>query len=71
MVSLPLCSDADDQKFLELARDSGANFLLTKDKALLKLNGKTTRADLFSILSPNRFIAQFLLTKSAIGYNKI
>jgi hypothetical protein len=35
-VRLPVCSDRDDQKFLELARDAGAAILVTKDKALLK-----------------------------------
>lgn len=31
------CSDADDQIFVELALDRGARWLLTRDKALLKL----------------------------------
>jgi len=51
-VRLPLCSDPDDQKFLEVARDSAANVLITKDKALLKLARKTARAGLFSIITP-------------------
>jgi putative PIN family toxin of toxin-antitoxin system len=37
---LPRCSDPDDQKFLEVARDSLASMIITKDKALLKLAGK-------------------------------
>ena len=49
---LPRCSDKDDQKFLELARNSGAALLLTKDRALLKLAGKCRRAGLFTILDP-------------------
>ena len=49
---LPTCSDPDDQKFLELARDSRAEVLITKDKALLKLAKKTARAGLFSIMLP-------------------
>ena len=49
---LPLCRDPDDQKFLELARDSGASVLLTKDKALLKLSRKIQRAGLFLIVPP-------------------
>ncbi|MDP9108623.1 MAG: PIN domain-containing protein [Pseudomonadota bacterium] len=52
-VKLPLCRDPDDQKFLELARDSRAATLLTKDKALLKLAGKIRRAGLFAILPPD------------------
>lgn len=50
--ALPVCSDADDQKFLELARDSGADFLITKDNALLKLRRKTVLAGLFNIIRP-------------------
>ena len=49
---LPRCSDSDDQKFLELARDAGATVLITKDKALLKLAGKCRRAGLFAIQKP-------------------
>ena len=37
---LPKCKDKDDQKFLELARDIGADWLVSSDKALLKLNRK-------------------------------
>jgi predicted nucleic acid-binding protein len=39
-VRLPVCTDKDDQKFLELARDANATILITKDKALLKLARK-------------------------------
>jgi putative PIN family toxin of toxin-antitoxin system len=52
---LPLCSDPDDQKFLELARDAGAQALITKDKALLKLAKRTARAGLFAILAPEKW----------------
>lgn len=34
---IPLCDDADDQKFLNLAARCKADALLTRDKALLKL----------------------------------
>lgn len=51
-IRLPVCKDPDDQKFLELARDSGAAMLITKDKALLKLAKRTTRAGLFRIIPP-------------------
>jgi putative PIN family toxin of toxin-antitoxin system len=50
---LPICKDKDDQKFLELARDSQAGTLITKDKALLKLAGKTKRGGLFLIMTPD------------------
>jgi putative PIN family toxin of toxin-antitoxin system len=51
-VRLPVCSDRDDQKFLELARDAGATTLITKDKALLKLGRKTANAGMFKIIVP-------------------
>lgn len=50
--ALPRCRDPDDQKFLELALESGAEVLVTKDKALLKLNRKTRKLGLFAILTP-------------------
>lgn len=49
---LPICQDKDDQKFLELAYDANAGFLLTKDKALLKLSAKTKKQHLFHIIRP-------------------
>jgi len=36
--ALPRCADPDDQKFLELARDAGAQVLVTKDRELLVLD---------------------------------
>lgn len=53
---LPVCSDKDDQKFLEVARDAGAGVLITKDKALLKLGRKTVQAGLFHIMLPDAWI---------------
>ena len=52
---LPICTDADDQKFLELARDAEAEVLITKDKALLKLAKRTARAGLFRIMTPQEW----------------
>jgi putative PIN family toxin of toxin-antitoxin system len=49
---LPRCGDPDDQKFLELALASGARWLLSKDKELLKLDRRTRSAGLFSIRLP-------------------
>jgi len=53
---LPVCSDRDDQKFLELARDAGAAILVTKDKALLKLARRTAREGLFRIMPPEAWV---------------
>jgi predicted nucleic acid-binding protein len=50
LVALPQCSDADDQKFLEVARDARAAWLITKDKALLKLKPAVNRLGYFEIL---------------------
>lgn len=51
-IRLPICTDPDDQKFLEIARDADAEMLITKDKALLKLAKRTARAGLFAIIPP-------------------
>jgi putative PIN family toxin of toxin-antitoxin system len=47
---LPRCKDRDDQKFLELAARCEANILVSKDKALLKLRGRTKLG--FQIMKP-------------------
>lgn len=54
---LPNCLDRDDQKFLELARDSGARALLTRDKLVLKLGRRPVIAARFAILTPERLQA--------------
>jgi putative PIN family toxin of toxin-antitoxin system len=51
-MALPRCGDPDDQKFLELALASGARWLLSKDKELLKLDRRTRSAGLFEIRLP-------------------
>lgn len=50
---LPRCQDRDDQKFLELARDGRAHWLVTADKALLKLARRQRLAHLFRIITPD------------------
>ena len=47
---LPRCKDRDDQKFLELSARCSADVLVSKDKALLKLRGRTKLA--FQIVGP-------------------
>lgn len=51
-VRLPLCRDQDDQKFLEAALAAKADFLVTKDQALLELARRVRR---FRILTPQEF----------------
>jgi predicted nucleic acid-binding protein len=55
---LPICKDPDDQKFLELARDGGAQLLITSDKALLKLARRRRLAHRFRILTPDQAMAE-------------
>ena len=50
--TLPRCSDPDDQKFLELARDCGAGLLLTRDQALLDLGRRAGKQLSFRIAAP-------------------
>lgn len=52
---LPRCPDADDQKFLELAWHSRSSWLITKDKALLKMRRALKTTGRFSIVTPRDF----------------
>jgi len=51
-IALPACSDRDDQKFLELARDGKADWLVSSDKALLRLARRDKLRGLFRIMTP-------------------
>jgi putative PIN family toxin of toxin-antitoxin system len=53
---LPRCRDRDDQKFLEAALAARADFLVTKDKALLDL-ARRRNAVPFRIFTPEGFAA--------------
>lgn len=64
-VILPKCQDKDDQKFLELARDGEAAWLVTADKALLKLRRGQRLAALFRILTPDEALSS--LSESALA----
>jgi putative PIN family toxin of toxin-antitoxin system len=52
---LPVCRDADDQKFLELARACRADFLVTRDLLLLELARRKVRRAPFHIVTPAQF----------------
>jgi putative PIN family toxin of toxin-antitoxin system len=58
---LPRCADPDDQPFLELARDSGARLLVSRDAALLALD-RRTRSLGFGIVVPEQVAARLELT---------
>jgi uncharacterized protein len=49
VAGLPRCRDPDDQKFLELAAAAEADFLVSKDQALLALAPRVTQ---FRIVAP-------------------
>jgi len=49
---LPACRDPDDQKFLEAALAARAEFLVTKDRALLDLARQVAH---FHIVAPEAF----------------
>jgi uncharacterized protein len=55
----PVCSDPDDDKFLAAAITGGAEFVITGDKALLKIQeyGKV------QITSPGTFVRNYLHKK--------
>jgi putative PIN family toxin of toxin-antitoxin system len=55
VVLLPKCADSDDQKFLELAAGASADYLLSKDRALLVLQRKHVLP--FHIMTPEEFFA--------------
>ena len=69
---LPVCTDKDDQKFLEIARDGKAEVLITKDKALLKLARKMKHAGMFRIETPEQFLRTYVkeCDKTASGVTK-
>ncbi|MDO9314343.1 MAG: PIN domain-containing protein [Burkholderiaceae bacterium] len=50
----PRCTDTDDQKFVDLALDTGAQWLITRDRALLKLARRAHPLNL-AIVTPERF----------------
>ncbi len=53
---LPNCSDKDDQKFLELALALRADYLVSKDKAVLKLGRRVAKLGAFKIVTPDQFL---------------
>jgi len=64
---LPQCKDRDDQKFLELAHAVKADWLVSKDRALLKLNKRTARDFGFRIAQPAPFASACLFLDTAIA----
>lgn len=50
-----MCKDPDDQKFLELARDCRAGWLVTKDRGLLVFARRKYQPLPFRIVTPQQF----------------
>lgn len=55
--TVPRCADPDDQKFLQLAADGAARWLLSRDAEVLRLARRTHREGLFEILAPDAWCA--------------
>jgi len=64
----PACSDANDQVFIDLALAEGAQWLLTHDRALLKLARRLSARGL-RVAPPARWAAQVLkrAAEAALG----
>jgi uncharacterized protein len=61
---LPKCKDRDDQKFLELANAMRADWLVSKDRAVLKLAKRIARDFGFRIAQPAPFVTECALAAS-------
>ena len=55
--ALPVCRDEDDQRFLELALNGRADFLVTKDLMLLELARRNVKRTPFRIVTPAQLSA--------------
>lgn len=49
--TLPRCRDPADQPFLQLARDAGVHFLVSRDNALLELDRRCRRLAGFAVVT--------------------
>lgn len=54
---VPRCKDRDDQKFLALADAANAAYLVSKDKAVLKLKRRMAKYCDVAVLPPKQFAA--------------
>ncbi len=59
---LPVCRDADDQKFLILAATAGADWLLTYDRALLVLARRLPADIPLRIATPLQVVAKLFVS---------
>ena len=59
------CSDPDDQKFIDLAVSQQARWLLTRDRAVLKLARRLREEAGVSVLTPSAWLATRAATPAA------
>jgi putative PIN family toxin of toxin-antitoxin system len=57
----PRCRDPDDQKFLDFAVQSGADWLLTRDRDLLVLRRRVATEHAVKIITPEAWILQHIV----------
>jgi predicted nucleic acid-binding protein len=53
---LPVCTDRDDQKFLEIARDADAAILDHQGQGPAQAGAPTARENLFRIMTPDAWV---------------
>ncbi|ANA32329.1 hypothetical protein R82526_00636 [Ralstonia mannitolilytica] len=58
---VPRCKDRDDQKFLALADAASATYLVSKDKAVLKLKRRMAKYCDVAVLPPKQFVSEVQL----------
>lgn len=64
---LPRCKDPDDQKFLELANQARVQYLVSKDRAVLKLKRRMERDFQIQVLLPQAFVDAVLLPAEGLA----
>lgn len=64
---VPRCKDRDDQKFLALAHAAGAAYLVSKDKAVLKLRRRMAKYCDVAVVPPGQFIAEIRLDAAPLA----
>lgn len=64
-LTVPRCSDPDDQKFIDLAVTAGARWLVTRDRALLKLRRRLARHGV-EVATPEGWNSAWVLAQQAV-----
>ena len=64
---VPRCKDRDDQKFLALADAANVAYLVSKDKAVLKLKRRMAKYCDVAVLPPKQFVALVQLENAPLA----